>query len=219
MNRVIITGVSDGLGLELAKTFINNDFDVVGISRQKPNLKITHLKTDLNDNIQISKTIKTIKKEFSHFDALINNAGIFYESQLQEVNPDKVLETYRINTIAPIQIIAGLLDEIKKNEADIINIGSTAGYKSIENQLVYSSTKWALRGIDEGLRSELKQTKCRVISFNPGGFKSNMYKKATGRELTADNSWMEPHELSKLIFSLISLPKNMEVSQIIINRN
>jgi len=61
-----------------------------------------------------------------------------------------------------------LFEIIKHNQADIINIGATIGFKPYSFFSVYGASKWALRGWTENLQLELKGTPCRVIGIHPG---------------------------------------------------
>lgn len=74
-----------------------------------------------------------------------------------------------------------------------------------------------MRGFIENLRLELKDTKCRVIGFNPGGFKSKIFEKGTGKKVDL-SGYMEAADIAKLLVHILELPKNMEVSDIVINR-
>jgi short-subunit dehydrogenase len=218
MKMAIITGASDGLGLELAKLLLKKNYEVVGISRNKPSLAgIKFIKADFTKDGDIRKVITTIKKDFPDFDFLINCAGIMSVRSIDDLNYTEVENLFRVNVFSQMMLVSGLMDNIKKNGADIVNVCSTVGFKAYENQLAYGSSKWAVRGINENLRLELKGTKSRVIGFSPGGFKSRIFEKATGIKPKLD-AYMEPAELAKLIVQLLELPKNMEVSDIIINR-
>lgn len=220
MQKVIVTGGSEGLGLELSKLFLEKNFEVICISRKAPdisNTKLIHLPTDLSSEEQINKTIEIIQKKYSEFSYLINCAGILNVDALWKIAYDKIENLFKVNTLAPIMLVSKLLEEIKKNEADIVNVGSTVWYKSLENQVWYWATKRAMRGVNENFQLELKKTKCRVIWFNPGGFKSNHFQKETW--IKNDMSpYMEPKELAKFMIQILELPKNIEVSEIRINR-
>ena len=103
----------------------------------------------------------------------------------------------KLNVIAPIMIVSELIDLIKKNKTDIVNIGSTAGYKAVESQIIYGVSKWAIRGINENLQLELKNTGCRVIGFNSGGFKSKFFEKV-GANYDLSN-FLDPKEVAKFL--------------------
>jgi 3-oxoacyl-[acyl-carrier protein] reductase len=108
---------------------------------------------------------------------------------------------------------------IKKDGADIVNVASTLGLKGYVDQAAYVSSKWAMRGFSANLQTELKDASCRVISFCPGGFKSKLFLTATGVDNTENsNEWMSPKDLARLMKTILDLPKNMEVSEIIVNR-
>ncbi|MDQ6984854.1 MAG: hypothetical protein Q9M91_03890 [Candidatus Dojkabacteria bacterium] len=54
--------------------------------------------------------------------------------------------------------------------------------------------------------------------MNPGGFNSKIHEKATGVAIEDPSKWMDPQDLASLIIQILKLPKNMEVSNIIVNR-
>jgi short-subunit dehydrogenase len=218
MKTIIITGVSDGLGYQLARKAQNKGFRVVGISRTVPDLKIEHIIADLTDKKGLLEIVKTIKEKYTDFDVLVNCAGMLSVKPLGKVDYQETLKLFKLNVIAPLFLVSELVDLIKKNEADIVNIGSTVGLKAYEKQASYGASKWAVRGLNQNLQLEFKNTKCRVIGFNPGGFKSNFFEKATGEENNDWAGWMNPSEIADFILQIIELPKTMEVSDIVLNR-
>ncbi|MBU1110493.1 SDR family oxidoreductase [Patescibacteria group bacterium] len=218
MKRVIITGASDGLGLELAKSFLKKGYEVLSVSRRNPNLKgVIHLKTDLTKDSDIDKTAEIIKKRFNTFAHLINCAGVINIKPINALDYKETEKLFRVNAIAPMIFTSRLIDLIKKNEADVVNVGSTVGFKAYEDQCAYGSSKWAVRGLNENLRLELKKSKVRVIGFMPGGFKSNFVEKYTGVKADLD-PYMEPKDLAKFMIQILELPKKLVVSEVIINR-
>jgi NADP-dependent 3-hydroxy acid dehydrogenase YdfG len=110
------------------------------------------------------------------------------------------------------------MDRIKKDGADIVNVSSSVGTKAYESQTAYGASKWAMRGFSANLQLELKKTPCRVISFCPGGFISNLVKNFNGQEIDDPQNWMSARDVAKCIKQILELPKNMEVSEIILNR-
>ena len=57
-----------------------------------------------------------------------------------------------------------------------------------------------------------------MIQFNVGGMNTRIFAKYTGKEIEHPEEWMDPQEIAKLMFSLLSLPKQIEISDITINR-
>ncbi len=217
MEKVILTGASDGLGLEIAKEIIQKGIVVVGISRTKPKLDIEHIPCDLTDKNDIEKLIKIIKKDHNNFDCLINCAGMIDLTTPEEIDYDKTEKVFKLNIIAPIILSSRLLELVKKNQADIVNVASTVAFKAYESQAAYAGSKWGVRGLNEYLRLELKGTKCRVIGFNPGGLQTKFFEKLTGEKQDL-SAFINPSDMAKFLVQILELPKTMEVSDIIINR-
>ena len=217
MKRVIITWWSEGLWLELSKLFLEKWFEVVCLSRHKPAIDVVHIKTDLTDEKSIQHAVETLKTSFWEFTYLINCAGVLNIEALGEIKYQNMENLIKVNTLAPIILVSWLLDNIKKSEADIVNIWSTVWFKAYEKQCTYGASKWAVRGITENFQLELKDTKCRVIWFYPGWFQSKIFEKATWIK-TDLSAFMDPKELAKFMIQILELPKNMEVSEVIIKR-
>lgn len=219
MKRVIITGASDGLGLELSKFFIKKKYEVIAISRRKPDLAgILHLKTDLTKESDINHTTNIIKKHYSLFDCVINCAGVMNVKPIDSLDYNETVRLFKINVIAPMILNSRLIDLIKKNNADIVNVGSTIGFTAFRNRCAYGSSKWALRGLNENLRLELRNSMVRVISFIPSGIKTKFVEKHTGAKSKDFDSYIETKNLAKFMIQILELPKKIEISEVVINR-
>jgi uncharacterized protein len=216
---IIITGASDGLGRELAKLYIAEGKHVISLSRNESESGVEHIETDLRDELAIEKVAKIINTREEAIEALINCAGVLSIEKLDQLTVeeiDKVLET---NVKAPLLLTSRLIHKIKVDGADIVNVASTVGLKGYADQAAYGASKWAMRGFSANLQTELKDTPCRVISYCVGGFKSKLFEKATGIDnTTTKGEWMDAKDVAICLKQLLDLPKNMEVSEIIINR-
>ena len=225
MKRVIITWSSKWLGYEIAKKFLQEWREVIGISRTKPNLEIEHISSDLTTESWIQHTIDKIKKDYPVFDCIIHNLWDGKATPLNTINFQEVDRTYKINTYAPLLLSAGLIDLIKENNADNIFIGATIGFKWYENFASYSSAKRALRWLIENLQVECKWSSSRVIGIHPWGMDTPWNTWPWGRieQLTkiTGKSWtwfMDPKDVADIVYYASSVPKNIELSEIIINR-
>ena len=217
MKRVLITGASDGLGRELAKLCVGEGIEVICISRSKPDYDAVHIKTDLTDEDSIVACANEIKNKYSDFDALVNCAGVMSCGETSMIDYKELDNLIKVNTIAPIFLTSQLLGLIKSNEADVINVGSTAATKGKAGECIYGSSKWAVRGFTKSLQDELAKTKCRVTGFNPGGMKTGFFDKfLSGKVDTAP--FMDPRDIAELMLCILKLPKKLEVSEILINK-
>lgn len=216
---IVITGASDGLGLELAKLYKADGKTVVNISRRESEYADHNLLHNLREGDEIVAAAKEVAALKEPLEAVINCAGVLSVQKLGSITEDEIKRTMATNVKSPILLVSNLIDRIKKDGTDIVNVSSTVGTKAYEDQAVYGASKWAVRGFTANLQIELKDYPCRVISFCPGGFKSKLFEKATGEDNTTnEGEWMSPEDVAKCLKQLLDLPKNMEVSEIILNR-
>ncbi len=215
---IVITGASDGLGHEVAKLYKKSGKIVVNVSRRECPEADKNLLHDLREGKEIIAAAKEILAMDEPLEAVINCVGVYTNQSLGEITEDEIKRTMSTNVKAPILLVSNLIERIKKDKADIVNVASTVGTKAYPNEAVYGASKWAVRGFSANLQLELKDYPCRVISFCPGGFKSKLSEKAAGRDNTTEGEWMRTEDVAKALKQTLDLPKNMEVSEIIINR-
>lgn len=216
---IIITGASDGLGLQLAKLYKESGKNVLNISRRNSEFATFNVLCDLSSEKEIGMATDEILKIDEKIEAIVNCAGVLSVQKLGEITGAEFDRVMSVNVRAAILLVSKLIEKIRKDEADIVNVSSTVGHKGYENQAIYGVSKWAMRGFSANLQTELKGTKSRVISFCPGGFKTKMFEKATGVDNTGDGSeWMKAEGVALALKQVLDLPKNMEVGEIIIHR-
>lgn len=218
MERVIVTGASDGLGKEFGKLCIKENIEVIALTRSKPDYKCIHIETDLSKEESIKNACDLIKEKYPKFNALINCAAVISKQKPNSITYEELDNLIKINTIAPIFLASNIFDLIKENEADIINVGSTVGLKAYADQCAYGTSKWAMRGTSLNLQLELAKTRCRCIQFNPGGMNTEMFKKYNGEVIENPKDWMDPKDIADVMLYILKLPKQLEVTEITINR-
>lgn len=214
---IVITGASGRLGGAVARAFAAKSKQVVNMSRHGDE-SADFISVDLTDADSIKKAAQELNQRGEPIEALINCAGVFSQQPANDLSDEQIKKTFATNVEGPMLLTSLLMDKIKKDEADIVNVASTVGTKAYASQAAYGASKWAMRGFSANLQAELKDTHCRVISFCPGGFESKLFEKATGVDNTTTGNWMSAEDLAELIVQIIELPKNMEVSEIIVNR-
>ncbi len=214
---IVITGASDGLGLQLARVFKEAGKKVINISRTESEYADVNMLTDLRDVNSIQATTQKINQMDEPIDALINCAGVMSLEKVESITPGEIQRVFDINIEAPILLTSQLVSKMRKDKSDIINVSSTVGTRAHYDNTVYGSTKWAIRGFSQNLQLELKDTN-RVISFCIGGFKSKIAEKLTGEPLKDPENWMDPEDVAGFMKNIVDLPKNMEVAEIVINR-
>jgi len=153
--NILITGGTDGIGLALAKRFLNLDYNVfiIGKNFEKGNSIITKIKKpnltffqcDLSEKKEIKRLIKQLNN-LSHLDILINNAGAIFDKRVE--TSDGIEKTFALNHLSYFHLSIGLKNLIEKSRnGKIINISSNAHkrYKlnlnDLENKNEYNGWK------------------------------------------------------------------------------
>lgn len=223
MKRIILTWASSGLGASIAKSFHQDGYEVVGLCRSQPADSIQWIKADLSDEKSVDSAVQFIQEKYSHFDVLIQCAGDGDGEEIDALDWRKTQQTFTLNAIAPIILTSKLLPLIKENKADVINVGATIAFKPYQYFSVYGSSKGAFRMWTENLQLELKGTSSRVIGVYPGGMntkwnekRGTQIKAISGKDI--GSSFMNTDDIAWLLLQIINLPKNMEISEIVINR-
>ena len=189
MKSVLITGVSRGIGLSIAKEFIQNDYFVIGTSRSKFDLSkalesnnCQHLMVDVNDRDSIASLMKDIPGENNTLDCLVNNAGITADQlfiRMKDSEWDDVINTNLTGIFNITKPVSKIM--LKQKSGSIINISSVSGLMGNAGQVNYSSSKSALLGFTKSLAKELAPRGINVNCICPGFIESDMT-----NELTSD---------------------------------
>jgi NAD(P)-dependent dehydrogenase (short-subunit alcohol dehydrogenase family) len=220
MRKIILIGGSDGLGRAFSKVCSGKDIQVINISRTPcPVDEVINIKCDLSVPTEVENAAKAIRQKHPDFDAIVNCAAIVAMEPINKISYSKFEKAWKVNTIAPLYFLSLLFDEIKRNGADILQVGTTADLKDgFENQLAYTATKYGLRGGTYNLGMELKKTASRVIYVHTGGMNTRLHEKDYGLKIEDPSVWMRPEDVAEVLLYLLELPKQMEISEITINR-
>lgn len=182
MKTIIITGASSGLGLELAKIFLQEDFKVINLSKNQPkfnHINFIHIKTNLNCNKSIQRTIDEIKNNHNKFEYIFLNAGIWDFQIIEDINFKKVDEIIKINLNSNIKLISRLFNLIINNNSNILISGSINYKKPQINQISYNISKAALKSFADSLEIEfLEYNKNNIVTYiSLDDFDSNLVPK------------------------------------------
>lgn len=216
---IVITGASEGLGYELAKQYKERGDVVVNVSRRSCDVADHNICHDLSTEDGVTKAVVGIFALNMSLDILVHNAGVYSDLPIDQITEDEFEKLFHVNVNIAALLNARLMQKIQADSTDIVFIISTAGTKGNPDHAAYAASKWALRGYAEAVRNQLKKTKSRVINVYPGGMKTKFFAHDGGEDPTANGEyWLEPTEVAKVIVNATSAPKNMEVSEITINR-
>lgn len=139
------------------------------------NLPLQVVQLDVNDNKSVKDAInKIVAAENGRIDVLINNAGYGLFSPLEEVTLDQIKEQFETNFFGIVRIVKEVLPVMRKQRNGIIvNVSSVGGKVGTPLNPAYIASKFALEGLSESMRYELKQFGINIVIIEPGVIKTN----------------------------------------------
>jgi len=177
---VLITGASSGIGRETAIFLEKKGFIVYAGSRHPQHLddikkeNLVPIELDITDVETIEKAINQIKKEHHQIDVLINNAGYGLFSTVENLDEEQMYEQFNVNVFGLLRVCKAVIPLMREEKSGvIINISSFLGKIGLPLLTLYNSSKYAVEGITDSLRYELKDFNIRVHSIMPGFFNTN----------------------------------------------
>lgn len=192
---ILITGISSGFGKATSLILSSKGYSVYGISRRlnddlSSDIKV--LKADVTDVVAVAGVIKTIIEKEGHIDVLINNAGMGISGSIEDSMPEDIGVQMNTNFWGYVNMIQAVLPYMRKQGgATIVNISSIGGLMGLPYQGFYSASKYAVEGLSEALRMELKPFNIKVIVIQPGDFFTNFTANRIPNKITVQGSAYE----------------------------
>jgi len=178
---IIVTGASNGIGLEIVKECLNLGAKVMIHCSKNSKSKAQKLVKELGQNTsyvcanlskfnQLEKVVSKTIKVFGKIDGLVNNAGVFPRNNVENIDEDGYDYIFNVNFKAPLFLCKEVIKHFKKfnTKGSIVNIGSINAYCGQDNLLVYSASKGALMTMTRNLADYLSTLQIRVNQLNVG---------------------------------------------------
>jgi len=219
--NAIITGSTQGIGLAIAREFLERGHNVYICGRDETNLDIAlkdlsalfgseKVRGSICDVRSLKSVEEMIKKSVGHFgsvDVLVNNAGIGFVTPFEEITPDQWAEIIDINLTGVYNCCRATLPWLKDNKiSDIVNLGSRSGRYAYAGGTGYNTTKFGLQGFTEALFLDLNQYGVRVSLVAPGIV-------ATGFGGSDPQDWfLSPSDVAKVVADIIASDSRANVN-------
>jgi 3-oxoacyl-[acyl-carrier protein] reductase len=178
---VLVTGGSSGIGLAIAQTLADSGSRVAITGRDERRLTETAgaigalaVRADVSNEEDVKRTYREVLQKFGHLDVLVNSAGFGLRRALVDMDRagfDAVFQTNVTGTMLMAREAAKHF--IERKRGNIVNLGSTAALRGAANGTAYYASKFAVRGMTECWRAELRQHNVRVILINPSEVLTN----------------------------------------------
>jgi 3-oxoacyl-[acyl-carrier protein] reductase len=209
----LVTGGSSGIGKETARMLAAKGARTVIVSRNSERLNATAsaigafpIVADVSDPADVERIFSTIRNEFDRLDILVNNAGMGLGwADLTEVSLEAMHKVYAVNVFGAMLVGQGAARMFKEQRSgNIVNIGSTASLKGYAKGTVYSSSKFALRGMTQCWQDELRPFNIRVTQMNPSEV-TTAFGNATGEERAERPNRLRSGEIAHQICAMLEM--------------
>jgi NAD(P)-dependent dehydrogenase (short-subunit alcohol dehydrogenase family) len=176
---VIITGASSGIGKETALFLVKHNYTVYGMARRTDKLKeleLQNIKTltlDVTDEASVTNAVNEVIKNEGRIDVLINNAGYGEYGAVEDVSIENARKQLDVNLFGLARITQLVIPHMRKQKGGkIVNISSIGGKMATPMGGWYHASKFAVEGLSDSLRMEVKQFGIDVVVIEPGGIRS-----------------------------------------------
>ncbi|MDO9264413.1 MAG: SDR family oxidoreductase [Desulfosalsimonadaceae bacterium] len=185
---VLITGASSGFGNACARHLSQKGYRVYGTSRRAsfpPETIRQHadapgfhlIPMDVRDQDSVNAGVAFILEQAGRIDALINNAGFVMAGAVEDLSIEEVNSQFATNFFGILRVCRAVLPQMRERRSGrIINISSLGGMMGVPFHGAYSASKFALEGISESLRIEVKPFGIHVTLIEPGDFRTSATK-------------------------------------------
>jgi NAD(P)-dependent dehydrogenase (short-subunit alcohol dehydrogenase family) len=179
----MITGCSTGLGRELARSVLARGWNAVVTARDPAAVADIvaanadtglAVRLDVTDNAQIAEAVRQAEARFGAVDVLVNNAGYGYRGAIEEASEAEIRTLFDTNFFGLVAVTQAVLPGMRARKSGyIINISSVGGRMAAPGSGFYSASKFAVEGMSDALRKELKPLGIGVMVVEPSGFRTD----------------------------------------------
>lgn len=216
---VLITGASSGFGKDAAYLFAYEGAKVILAARRFNRLQALAdeiqnrggeafaVPVDVTQRPEIDLMVRTSLEIYGRIDILFNNAGFGRLNTLEELEPDRDIDTQiQVNLVGLIQVTRAVLPNmLERRSGHIINMSSIAGWLAAPTYTVYAATKYGVRGFTTALRREVAPFGIKVSGIYPGPARTEFGKQTSDEKSKRKPKW----------FNLVFIPADQVSERVI----
>jgi NAD(P)-dependent dehydrogenase (short-subunit alcohol dehydrogenase family) len=218
---VLVTGASSGIGLACATHLAWRGYRVYGTSR-RPSTDILTLTMDVTDDRSVERVVAAVLEREGRLDIVVNNAGMGIAGPVENTSIEEAKRQLDVNFFGAFRVCRAVLPAMRSQGGGyIVNIGSLGGLIAIPYQAMYSASKFALEGLSESLRMEVRPFGVKVVLIEPGDHKTaitenrtemsggtdaygDSFQAALARTAHDEQSGPGPEQVARLLYRIVN---------------
>jgi len=178
-----ITGAARGMGVDIARAALDAGHRVVATARDAARVTealgehddLLPLSLDITDPAAANDAAAAAVERFGSIDVLVNNAGMFSAGYFEEISDEQYRQQMEVNFFGPLTVTRAILPVMRQQRSGrVITITSTAGLVGVDFCSAYSSSKFALEGWMETLRTDVEPFGITTTIVEPGFFRTEL---------------------------------------------
>jgi NAD(P)-dependent dehydrogenase (short-subunit alcohol dehydrogenase family) len=175
----VVTGASSGIGASIADRLVAGGMRVFDASRRAPSdpsSRIEHVTIDVTDDVSVRAGVDEVRREAGRIDVLVNCAGHLCAGAIEEVTVADAKAQFETNYFGVARMTLAVLPEMReRRQGHIITVSSLAGLVPVPFWGHYNASKFAVEGLMETLRHEVRPFGIQVALVEPGYIKTALY--------------------------------------------
>jgi NAD(P)-dependent dehydrogenase (short-subunit alcohol dehydrogenase family) len=175
----LVTGASTGIGRAIAEQLASDGLQVFGTSRKPSGTAprgVTMIALDICSDESVRSCVSGLIERTGRIDVLVNSAGYLLSGAVEETTIEEAKAQLETNFFGAFRVIKAVLPAMRTRKAgQIVNISSLAGIVPLPFWGLYAASKFALEGLTETLRHELRPFGISVSAVEAGYIKTPLY--------------------------------------------
>jgi NADP-dependent 3-hydroxy acid dehydrogenase YdfG len=209
-----VTGASRGIGRATVEVLTRAGARILAVSRNGD------LSADLSRPDEVVRLIDTVRAEGTP-EILVNVAGAFILAPIEATEPATFDEIMALNVGATFKLVHALLPGMRaKGFGHIVTVGSIADHMAFPENGAYAASKYAVRGLHEVLREELRGSNVRATLISPGAVDTTIWDAIGARPgLPPRSAMLQPAAVADAILYALTRPAGVSIDEIRISHS
>lgn len=231
----LVTGAGSGIGAAIARLLAERGLTVVCCGRNRVKLEEVAARLegrgvafelDVTDTVATRELVDRLPANAREVDVLVNNAGHDKggRRRFDDLDPDDMASVVEANVTGTIRVTHALVPGmLARGRGHVVNIGSIAGLQAGRNNGAYSASKFAVRGLTDGLRLDYAETPLRITEILPGITRTGFAAARHGGDLARAAEFYEsfpvtmaPEDVARTVLFALDQPPHVTIAQLVV---